>query len=398
MNLTKDFDEQNTLFDDLFQQIYKEYRDIEKEKQPVEFVETANSIVNGPKNRYADVLPIKSTAVKLTPIEGIEDSDYINANFVSDPNLEKSQLFIASQAPPACAFNDFWRMIWEQNVPVIIMITKLVEKNRVKADPYWPSFVGHSQRYGDVTVKLAKEQQQSPGIVQRTFNIWKSKKTSSTSSQEKFESFWRTSSLGSACDFIPTVSRSAANSFEDFTGTFGNIAFTKNFVVSPITSPREFASHFANEDPELASEDDLNFSLSYSSDEHENELEPEEFEEMREVVQLHCTNWPDFGIPESSEDMRQLMIGMNVFKKSEDQPIVVHCSAGIGRTGTFVAIHMCLHRAQLGLQYDIKEIIKHLRTQRIGMVQSKEQYSFVYAVTKDIIERKMELKILKKEL
>jgi protein tyrosine phosphatase len=66
-------------------------------------------------NSYADVLPIKNTAVKLKPIAGVEDSDYINANFVFD-ELEKRQLYISCQAPLVSTFNDFWRMIWEQRM------------------------------------------------------------------------------------------------------------------------------------------------------------------------------------------------------------------------------------------------------------------------------------------
>jgi len=464
MKLSKDsFDEQNSssVLDEIYKGIYKECRDIEKEKQPVEFVETANSIVNGPKNRYADVLPIKNTAVKLTPIEGIEDSDYINANYVYDSinnDLEKKQLYIACQAPPACTFNDFWRMIWEQSVPVIIMITNLIEKNRIKADPYWPACIGQVERFGDVLVKLTKEQQQSNGIVMRTFHIWQSKKISIEngvdSSGDKWtpNQNWRDSS-----DTMPSVSKSVSNSFEtkseilntlsssttattttnttaSTSSSFGKASSCKSSLLSSaekimqqekkrmglvgdgiisdsktyfdikidqqdkkteescsknlfskFSESKEIFQDCLNDDIELANDDDLNYSESYSEDE-ENEIEDiPEVGEVREVVQLHCTNWPDFGIPDSSIEMSRLIHIMDIYKKSEEQPIVVHCSAGIGRTGTFVAIHMCLHRAHLGLHYDIKEIIKHLRTQRIGMVQSKEQYSFVYSVTKDML-------------
>jgi len=68
---------------------------------------------------------------------------------------------------------------------------------------------------------------------------------------------------------------------------------------------------------------------------------------IRQIVQVHCTDWPDFGVPNSIDLMRELVNEVDIRKNETNEPIVVHCSAGIGRTGTFVAIHMCLQKWKL---------------------------------------------------
>jgi len=84
--------------------------------------------------------------------------------------------------------------------------------------------------------------------------------------------------------------------------------------------------------------------------------------------------------------MKEIVNEVDVRKKGLDDPIVVHCSAGIGRTGTFVAIHMCLQRFKIERNYDVKETVTNLRKQRIGMVQSLEQYTFIHEVVSEIID------------
>lgn len=688
--------------------IYREYKEIVRDKQPAVFVEGATSVRNTPKNRYGDVLPLAATAVKLRRIDGQDDSDYINANYVYDDlnnDLSKRQLYICCQAPLVSTFDDFWRMTWEQNVPIIVMITNLVEKNRVKADPYWPSCVGQVVRFGDICVKLVKQQMQSKSITVRSFRIWQKPKptpvtipepgadsedhcsrtpsdsppsisvsgedsgeypdgrldtppstrkgqpnntnaantspsgaksastyaevkkeakteaaaqklaasetgadhsrardlsanstnvhlssnanadSSATSAQHVPESNTRPTSetadvagsvdslpgadeatmtspppvlstskkavrgipmplivitptstansadsdhnalllkggggaspkdeqqekhfptasvsgsddnnkplsdsgsnvagnrasLGSSshgghhhhhhhvhvsstainagqpimtpdtavhqcCDPVnpqpspkgggassnntnahaPTNAASSAGggasnaNAKDYLDDAGQIlspwrrnslynsfsqlvqsqkvTYEKNYRRDQIDSDSQRSQSEQSELDKATPEDSFeiedyqsfSFSASTSSEEEEEKQESEEGE-VREITHLHCTNWPDFGIPDSTQEMINLINELDIRKKSLDDPVVVHCSAGIGRTGTFVAIHMCLNRCLLGLDYDIKKIVKHLRTQRLGMVQSKEQYSFVYRVTKDIIQAK----------
>eukprot|EP01126_Amoeba_proteus_P062293 TRINITY_DN8447_c0_g1_i2.p1 TRINITY_DN8447_c0_g1~~TRINITY_DN8447_c0_g1_i2.p1 ORF type:complete len:185 (-),score=21.70 TRINITY_DN8447_c0_g1_i2:340-894(-) len=153
--------------------ITNEYLQIVKTKIETNIMEEATTVINAPKNRYCDVLPIKETAVRLHPIPGVPGSDYINANIIRDrlsggdaSGKKKSgrskfnkQHYIACQAPLQRTSADFWRMIWQYNVPVIVMITNLFEKNRPKADAYWPEKVGGTNIYGETCVKLVCVQQ-----------------------------------------------------------------------------------------------------------------------------------------------------------------------------------------------------------------------------------------------
>jgi len=109
--------------------------------------------------------------------------------------------------------------------------------------------------------------------------------------------------------------------------------------------------------------------------------------EIRHVVQIHCTKWPDIGVPNSCEEMVELISEVDQHKKGLNDPILVHCSAGIGRTGTFVAIHSSLHREKFGQEIDVKSLVLHLRSQRVGMVQSTDQYMFIYKVLSHILEK-----------
>ena len=92
-------------------------------------VEEGKRVVNQMKNRFVGLYPYEDTRVKLTLRPGIDGSDYINANYI-DSFLQKDR-FIATQAPLAHTFEDFWRMIWEQNCQTIVMVSKEREKKQV---------------------------------------------------------------------------------------------------------------------------------------------------------------------------------------------------------------------------------------------------------------------------
>ncbi|KAK9700492.1 EPTP domain [Popillia japonica] len=98
---------------------------------------TANLPCNKHKNRLVHILPYESTRVCLTPIRNMEGSDYINASFVDGYRYRKA--YIATQGPLPDTADDLWRMLWEHNSTIIVMLTKLKEMGREKCHQYWPS-------------------------------------------------------------------------------------------------------------------------------------------------------------------------------------------------------------------------------------------------------------------
>uniref|UniRef100_A0A3B3QAE7 Receptor-type tyrosine-protein phosphatase U n=1 Tax=Paramormyrops kingsleyae TaxID=1676925 RepID=A0A3B3QAE7_9TELE len=103
--------------------------------------------------------------VKLHPLLGDPNSDYINANYID--GYHRSNHFIATQGPKQETVYDFWRMVWQENCFSIVMITKLVEVGRVKCCKYWPD---DSEMYGDIKITLLKTETLAEYTV-RTFAL-----------------------------------------------------------------------------------------------------------------------------------------------------------------------------------------------------------------------------------
>eukprot|EP01102_Stenamoeba_stenopodia_P010195 TRINITY_DN3044_c0_g7_i1.p1 TRINITY_DN3044_c0_g7~~TRINITY_DN3044_c0_g7_i1.p1 ORF type:complete len:372 (+),score=69.37 TRINITY_DN3044_c0_g7_i1:387-1502(+) len=127
--------------------------------------------------------------------------------------------------------------------------------------------------------------------------------------------------------------------------------------------------------------------------------------EPRTVTHIQFLGWPDHGVPDTLDVILELVKKIETIREqtSKTTPIVIHCSAGIGRTGAFIAAHIQLtklhkhiskHTSKTGSlkkiephKFDVYETVLNLRKQRLGMVQQNEQYRFIYETLQKEIEK-----------
>ncbi|XP_022614506.1 receptor-type tyrosine-protein phosphatase delta isoform X17 [Seriola dumerili] len=241
--------------------------------------EHSNLEVNKPKNRYANVIAYDHSRVLLSAIDGIPGSDYINSNYID--GYRKQNAYIATQGSLPETFGDFWRMIWEQRSAIIVMMTKLEERSRVKCDQYWPT--RGTETYGLIQVTLLDTVELATYCV-RTFALFKN---------------------GSS--------------------------------------------------------------------------------EKREVRQFQFTAWPDHGVPEHPTPFLAFLRRVKACNPPDAGPMVVHCSAGVGRTGCFIVIDAMLERIKHEKTVDIYGHVTLMRAQRNYMVQTEDQYVFIHDALQEAV-------------
>ncbi|XP_039667916.1 receptor-type tyrosine-protein phosphatase S isoform X11 [Perca fluviatilis] len=127
---------------------------------------SANLPCNKFKNRLVNIMPYETTRVCLQPIRGLEGSDYINSSFIDGYRQQKA--YIATQGPLAETTEDFWRMLWENNSTIVVMLTKLREMGREKCHQYWPA--ERSARYQYFVVDPMAEYNM-PQYILREFKV-----------------------------------------------------------------------------------------------------------------------------------------------------------------------------------------------------------------------------------
>ncbi|XP_029470488.1 receptor-type tyrosine-protein phosphatase S isoform X25 [Rhinatrema bivittatum] len=127
---------------------------------------SANLPCNKFKNRLVNIMPYETTRVCLQPIRGVEGSDYINSSFIDGYRQQKA--YIATQGPLSETTEDFWRMLWENNSTIVVMLTKLREIGREKCHQYWPA--ERSARYQYFVVDPMAEYNM-PQYILREFKV-----------------------------------------------------------------------------------------------------------------------------------------------------------------------------------------------------------------------------------
>jgi protein-tyrosine phosphatase len=248
-------------------------------------------IEKGSKNRYNNIWPYEHTRVKL---EGVAEGscDYVNANHVQAAYSNKR--YIATQGPIPATFKDFWNVVWQQDVRVIVMLTAEQEGGQIKAHNYWSD-----KRYGHLHLNPLGERRASL----EPSKIYRHREQSRPAMGQR-----RSTNPPKLANFTKEATTGSPNQEQPY-------VIVRKFTLS-------------------------------------NDDEP--FARMREITQLQYSHWPDFGAPAHPTHLLGLIEQTDAVVRSvnggspsqpdppNSRPVIVHCSAGCGRTGTFCTVDSVL--------------------------------------------------------
>ncbi|XP_021954824.2 tyrosine-protein phosphatase 10D isoform X2 [Folsomia candida] len=243
---------------------------------------------NHSKNRFVNILPFDNTRVLLSTLEGVPFSDYINANYVSgyySSDVKKEgpkHEYIATQGPLKNTIDDFWRLCWESKSKCIVMLTRLVDRDREKCAHYWPTS-SSPVMYGEIEVEVLSESPESYSV--------------------------------------------------------------HKWIV-------------------------MEFKLRHK-------------EQERCVRHYQFQTWPDFESVEPPEALVYFVREVRTYAPYPTlgkpfAPIIIHCSAGVGRTGTFIGVDIAMNQIKMNKAINIPSIVSKMRKERVWMVQTEQQYICIY--------------------
>ena len=235
------------------------------------------------KDRYSDIKSYNHNMITIST-----GSKYINASPI---NIINNKYFISTQGPIKETIEDFWRMVWEQEINIIVMLCNEKEGGREKCAKYWD----------EKKVKTYNEIQIQNEIKKNEYII-----------------------------------------------------------------------------REILLSDNLSKKKKY-------------------VFQVHFTGWPDHGVPDT-KDGKIFEVFIEIIKfvdeKRGNGPIVIHCSAGVGRTGTFISMYYLEKeiKQQIAnkvdfIKFSIFNLVRKLKEMRLYLVQTESQYRFIYEFVKYLLEK-----------
>ncbi|CAH1130400.1 unnamed protein product [Ceutorhynchus assimilis] len=236
---------------------------------------------NRRKNRYTNILPFDHSRVKLNIDEDDEIcSDYINASYIK--GFSNRYEYIATQGPLPHTVRDFWKMVFQENVTIIIMVAKFIENKKEKCYKYFPNN-NETMLFGDdIEVKCCSELHFQIYCV-RTLQVRKDLK-------------------------------------------------------------------------------------------------------QMTVTHMQFLEWPDHGVPIGTDNLLLFCHQMRNRWAFEGGMAVVHCSAGVGRTGTIIATDILIRAIEAGKKLDVFNTVLDLRRQRKLMVQTEKQFMYIHQLIRNIIE------------
>ncbi|XP_071854385.1 receptor-type tyrosine-protein phosphatase F-like isoform X3 [Apostichopus japonicus] len=227
---------------------------------------------NKQKNRFRNMIAYDHSRVVLQKLDDDPDSDYYNGNYIKNAKDEIG--FIACQGPNTASLNDFWRMIWQEKVSNLVMLTNLIEKGKDRCLQYWPDSIGSVKSFGEIKIKLQKKEQYA--------------------------------------DFV----------MRELDVTFGDV--------------------------------------------------------KRKIRNWHYVTWPDMNVPYQATSLIRFSKKVKSYQTVTKAPLLVHCSAGVGRTGTFIALCSLMDVIETEEQIDIFGFVETMREDRIMMIQTAKQFKFLH--------------------
>ncbi|KVI03419.1 Protein-tyrosine/Dual specificity phosphatase, partial [Cynara cardunculus var. scolymus] len=364
---------------DQYSIIEKEFAILQDQRMRASEVNSSCSVaklhVNCRKNRYSDVVPFDANRVILDPCKDHRSSamGYINASFIKaevNPSESVSR-FIATQGPLPETFEDFWEMVLQSHCPAIVMLTRLVDHHRLQLVVSW--------KLKECKVLHGTGFQFTDPEVWRLFSsrgwskiVWQYMYSHEKNSYD--------GQFTSAAPSGGELRRASNNRF---------LAMNKHQNLegwAELNDPYSVCQKRQTWDAEfrlLCGEYDLASSIvSMFTFWEFLSVDP-----PLPVLHIQYPEWPDHGVPYDTLAVRDIFRRLCHLPSSKG-PIAVHCSAGIGRTGTYCAIHNTIQRILVGdmSALDLVKTISTFRSQRMGMVQTLDQYIFCYEAIIDELE------------